>query len=172
MSRMLCICNNRISDVDCPSEVWHYAFRKSDVDGFLAVDPNYLLKDLYMDYELGYGFWYCNHCGRMYMYPDNYRMWKKVYSISREFPSIPWDEIRKLSEIYVFSDVQLADPLEYDDGYPLSRFLANPPHPYRFFVSKDESTIYAYNNVKKRLAFTYKVEIITSDEEVAQSYLG
>jgi len=105
------------------------------------------------------------------MYPDNYRLWKKVYSISREFPSIHWDEIQKLPEIYVFSEVQISDPLEYDEEFPLSRFLANPPHPYRFFVSNDESTIYAYNNIKKRPAFTYKAEIVHSDEEVARTCL-
>jgi len=157
MSSMLCRCDNVIYDNEIPSKVWILAYRKSDVDAYLEVNPSYRLKDLYMDYELGYELWRCRHCHRIYMFPDGSNRWEKVYSISYELPKVSWDEIQKLSEYYFFSDVQFTKPLN-DEEFLLRAFLADPPHSYRFFVSEDETVVYAYNNATKQLEFVYKYE--------------
>ncbi len=168
MSGILCRCNYAIKFIDCPSKVWHCAYPKSVVSAFLKTDPQYLLSKLYYDYDWDYHFWRCERCGRMYMFPNYGRRPRKIYSISRKLPTIPWDEIQKLPEYYLFSDFQLAEPLEFNEELALSEFLAEPPHPYRFFVSEDESIVHVYNSVTQQIEFVYKEEKIDLDEDDAK----
>ena len=85
-------------------------------------------------------------------------MYSRIYLI-RDFEGRDKiDSILDLRELYFFTDRQVEVPSEEDFEFTLKAFLDNPPHSYRFFITPDSSTVYAYDTTLKAVAQCYSLE--------------
>ena len=71
--------------------------------------------------------------------------------------------ILQMRELLFFTDEQIETPTEADDAFSFDAFLADPPHPYRFFITQDEKTVFAYDSMNQRIAHSYRVEMYCDD---------
>ena len=169
MGRLGCKCGRVLSTVDCPNDVDLMAFEGVRLSDLLRTCPEILLTDVMLDYDIpGKSFWYCNDCGRVYVFRDDPQMYSRVYLRCDYESCESIDDILNLRELYFFTDRQVEEPTETDFGYTLKAFLDNPPHPYRFFITCDSSKVYAYNATTGSVAYCYVLESEHNDEVSAE----
>ena len=165
MGRLGCKCGRVLSTVDCPNDVDLMAFEGVRLSDLLRTSPEILLTDVMLDYDIpGKSFWYCNDCGRVYVFRDDHQMYSRVYLRCDYESCESIDDILNLRELYFFTDRQVEEPTETDFGYTLKAFLDNPPHPYRFFITPDNSKVYAYNVNTGSIVHCYILESEHNDE--------
>lgn len=169
MGRLGCKCGRVLSTVDCPNDVDLMAFEGARLRDLLRTSPEILLTDVILDYDIpGKSFWYCNDCGRVYVFRDDHQMYNRVY-LRRDYEAREnVDDILKLRELYFFTDRQVEEPTETDFGYTLKAFLDSPPHPYRFFITADGSKVYAFDTIADCIAHYYVLESEHDDEVPAE----
>ena len=91
-------------------------------------------------------------------------MYKSIYLRQDCGENVDIADILNLCELYFFTDRQVEEPTETDFGYTLKAFLDNPPHPYRFFITPDNSKVYAYNVNTGSIVHCYILESEHNDE--------
>lgn len=170
MGRLGCKCGRVLSTVDCPNDVELMAFEGAKLSDLLRTSPEMLLTDVMLDYDIpGKSFWYCNDCGRVYVFRDDHQMYNRVY-LRRDYEACEnIGDVLKLRELYFFTDRQVEEPTETDFGYTLKAFLDSPPHPYRFFITPDGSKVYAFDTTSNSITHYYALESEHDDEASAEA---
>ena len=169
MGRLGCKCGKVISNVDCPTDVELWGFERAAITNLIESNPKLILTDAVMDHSMqDYYFWYCNDCGRGYVFRTDHQMYKSIYLRQDCDENADVADILNLRELYFFTDRQVEEPTETDFGYTLKAFLDNPPHPYRFFITCDNSKVYAYNATTGSVAYCYVLESEHNDEVSAE----
>ena len=163
MGKMTCKCGKILSNVDCPSDVDLWAFENKTLQSLAKT--NIILTDAVMDYHIpGSYYWYCKDCGRVYVFRNNHQMYNRVYLIHKYNNEDTVDNILNMQELHFYTDKQIEEPTEKNFDYTLREFLENPPHPYRYFITSDQSRVYAFDSKKQCIAHYYQLEQTYDDE--------
>lgn len=161
MGRLGCKCGAVLSNVDSPNDVDLWGFEGSLIDKLLVDDPTILLTDVVMDHSLPeVYFWYCNACGRVYVFRRYQQMCQRIYHVQECDDDKSPENILKLRLLYFYTDKQVELPTEKDFNYSLKDFFEDLPHPYKYYITDDLSKAYVYDAKHNKVVNCYVLENI------------
>ncbi len=157
MAHMLCNCGNKLSDVEYPSPNCIEFFYEKDILQALSADPNITLWNFTSDYDKGTNIWFCNQCGRIYIFDNGSRMWSKKYR-KLDISDISITDNAQMSKFYILSDVDIEKVCTDNEQITLSKYFASVMKPNLYFCDDNKGTIYAVNPQNNNVVYKYNIE--------------
>lgn len=171
MGKLACKCGKILSTVDCPNEVELTAFEGTTIKKLLSECPEMPFTEVVLDFDIPCkSYWYCRDCGRVYVFRDDHQVYHRLYLVHAYHQDESLEVILTMRELHFYTDKQIEERIEENPGCTLAKFLAHPPHPYRYFMTADRSKVYAYNTLTKEIVHYYKLEGTYHDEPETMSY--
>lgn len=140
MARLKCVCGAGLSNTNAPSENILYVFTRTEVDNAINNNSKITLYDFETDINREYEFWYCQDCKRVMVVErkpcgriiDSYNICSSRETVSEQ----------DLTEIYVFSDIDIYNAEEDNIKLLLSAFIHQYGEEHLHLVSSDKKNIY------------------------------
>ena len=169
MAHMGCRCGASLSNVMCPSENVIYVLTKKRVVSALAYNADITLMDFITNWDVltdtkkvfiseEYYFWYCTECKRVIqceMHIGGKAL--SVYKLVENKSTVNLNELSKMEELIVFTNIEEDAATENDSSVKLTSFIDSLPK-MRYFISDDHTHVYAYDCKLEKLSFVYQLE--------------
>jgi len=159
----------------CPSENIIYVIKKDRIDAALSYNPHLTLMDFISNWDVltnskkifisdEYSYWYCTECKRVTL--CEIHIGGKALSVYQPVvneSTIVFNELSKMEELVVFSNIAEDNATEKDAYVSLKSFLKSLPE-VRYFISADKRNIYGYDCNVEQITFVYQSEAIMTDK--------
>lgn len=140
MARLKCVCGVGLSNTNAPSDNILYVFTKAEVNNAINDDVEISLYDFETSINREHEYWYCQDCKRvMVVERKPCGRLTDSYSICSSYESVIE---RDLTEIYVFSDIDIYNAEEEDINLSLSDFIQRYGEEHLWFITADKKNVY------------------------------
>ena len=168
MARLGCKCGHTMGSSECPSPYSFYVYYGNEVMDAIKENKELRLIDFIMNWDElnscrkeymirkeAVDYWHCPECNRVYECQARgeghwLRAYRREDNIEKSFDK------RELIRLYVFSEVNSDNVLEENPDILLSEYISGLNQD--FYVTKDETYVYAFNHYSEEVLFAYVLE--------------
>lgn len=177
MSKIGCNCGECLSNSEFPNDIEWDIYTKREFESRIN---NEYFKYVEEQEEVDY-FWLCPKCKRAYVWLNRNKEHEETRTYEyRKINNITID-ISEMEEIFMFSS---NDEEKFDKYIIIKDLMGLYPHNHRYFIAKDEKTIYLYNVKTNRVDGKYIITYSSTNQydikstnddngiEIVKTYVG